>query len=213
MSANENVAPYVLVVDTEQYAGNFERQMCAYMTGCAGECGVGEKEAEMFIKKYGGAEWNDEESRFAEIIMQIADEHGCARPVNVWPTPGWFSNGMGGEFRPGQEKEAEAAYKKSIREYAEYSNRVNPMMPQKSEEDIEKEASKPMKKYPAYNSVGIFFSERPSDEDVKLMTERAIEYAANKKKLFMHKPGTIKITGFRLIAQEIKETELWSVKA
>jgi hypothetical protein len=33
---------YVFIIDTEQYAGNFEREMCAYCTGILGDCEVGE---------------------------------------------------------------------------------------------------------------------------------------------------------------------------
>lgn len=32
---------YILVADTNQYAGNFERELCAYITGQYGECSVG----------------------------------------------------------------------------------------------------------------------------------------------------------------------------
>jgi len=39
---------FIFVIDTDTYAGNFERPMCAYMTGRVGECGVGEEFAEMF---------------------------------------------------------------------------------------------------------------------------------------------------------------------
>jgi hypothetical protein len=32
---------WLFIVDTDSYAGNFERCMCAYMTGQIGECEVG----------------------------------------------------------------------------------------------------------------------------------------------------------------------------
>jgi hypothetical protein len=32
---------------------------------------------------------------FDDIIMQVADDHGCYRPVSAWPTPGWGNSGMG----------------------------------------------------------------------------------------------------------------------
>ena len=37
---------HFLIVDTENYAGNFERELVAYATGCYGDCGVGDGEAE-----------------------------------------------------------------------------------------------------------------------------------------------------------------------
>ena len=38
---------YLFVIDTDIYAGNFERQMCAYITGQIGECEVGKENAEL----------------------------------------------------------------------------------------------------------------------------------------------------------------------
>lgn len=35
---------YSIVVETDSYAGNFEREMCAFMTGHIGECEAGLKE-------------------------------------------------------------------------------------------------------------------------------------------------------------------------
>ena len=34
---------YLFVIDTNAYAGSFEREMCAYVTGQFGECDVGEE--------------------------------------------------------------------------------------------------------------------------------------------------------------------------
>ncbi len=36
----EQPNPYLFVIDTDTYAGNFEREMCAYVTGQIGECEV-----------------------------------------------------------------------------------------------------------------------------------------------------------------------------
>jgi hypothetical protein len=48
MSAENPSAPYILLVHTNSYAGNFEREMCGFMTGIVGECEVGDGEAEKF---------------------------------------------------------------------------------------------------------------------------------------------------------------------
>lgn len=34
---------YSIVIKTNQYAGNFERELCAHLTGIVGECEVGEE--------------------------------------------------------------------------------------------------------------------------------------------------------------------------
>lgn len=61
-----------LVIKTDSYAGNFERELCAWLTGTIGECGVGKELIEPDI-----------EAMFEEIICQIPDDHGCYRPVSI----------------------------------------------------------------------------------------------------------------------------------
>ena len=39
---------YTIIIDTDEYSGNFEREMCAYCTGQVGECEVGEEEQAVF---------------------------------------------------------------------------------------------------------------------------------------------------------------------
>lgn len=70
---------YILIVQTDQYTGNFERELCAYCTGVIGQCEVGDKQRAMFIKDY------DEEKADAmwELLEQRADDNGCLRPVSM----------------------------------------------------------------------------------------------------------------------------------
>jgi len=70
---------WIFVIDTNDYAGNFERDMCAYITGVIGECGVGEEFAELYLKETG-----EEESRFVELIESRPGNHGCNRPCRIW---------------------------------------------------------------------------------------------------------------------------------
>lgn len=63
---------YQLLVKTNSYAGNFEREMCAYMVGHSGECGVGSEFIEDEVAK-----------RFEDKISGENDEHGCYRPVKL----------------------------------------------------------------------------------------------------------------------------------
>jgi hypothetical protein len=80
---------FIFIVDTDQYAGNFERYMCAYLTGQIGDCEVGKDMKRLFILE------TKDRYLFDDIIMQVADEHGCNRPVSIWPTPGYGNNVMG----------------------------------------------------------------------------------------------------------------------
>lgn len=68
----------ILTVITDKYAGNFERELCAHMTGQIGDCGVGEEYAEKTRE-----ELPDFCDVMDEYIEQIPDEHGCFRPVSI----------------------------------------------------------------------------------------------------------------------------------
>lgn len=85
MSANITVPNYVLAIDTDQYAGNFEREMCAYCTGIVGDCGVGEEGREKFRKDF-NIKNEDDFGMFDTFIMDIADDRGCLRPTSIWLT-------------------------------------------------------------------------------------------------------------------------------
>lgn len=72
---------YVLVIDTDQYAGSFEREMVAFMTGQVGDCDVGQEEANKFAEEFPDMDLED-------TIGREADEIGCSRPASAWPSPG-----------------------------------------------------------------------------------------------------------------------------
>jgi hypothetical protein len=164
MSADQTVAPYVFVVDTDHYAGNFERPMVAYMTGAVGECEVGQEEADLF----------EENGLFLELTDKTShelDDHGCARPASIWTTPGRYNNGNGKHFDG------------------------NPTG---------------AGKYPAYESVAAFFSERPTDEEIEFMKQRAHEYVEYKhqtRPAYFKDESQIRIKGFRLITQQVSTQE------
>lgn len=65
------------IIDTDRYAGNFERQLCAFCTGCVGECEVGEEYADMYKKE------ENVEDGFGNVSSE-PDDHGCHRPVALW---------------------------------------------------------------------------------------------------------------------------------
>ena len=82
---------YQFIVDTEDYSGNFERELCAYVTGQIGECEVGEKLADLAKTELPVhvAQW------FELYTERPGDEHGCHRPCSISITPGWYNTGMG----------------------------------------------------------------------------------------------------------------------
>ena len=133
MSSDGPKNGYAFVIDTDSYAGNFEREMTAYLTGVVGECEVGKELIEGLPIDFNN-------------IMQVSDDNGCYRPTTCW------------------------------------------LNPEKT----------------SYDSVAIFFEEKPTDEQISFMKERVKNFDnIHRTKGYMAKFNTgrpeIKILGFRLI--------------
>jgi hypothetical protein len=208
---------YLFVIDTDSYAGNFEREMCAYVTGKIGECGVGDKEAELAKQEIPGVV-----AQLEDLVELVPDEHGCTRPCSIFPTPGWFNHGMGGEFREGQETEALAHYKQEVEKY--YGDQIKRITQIKEgtdnwtaeakereikrfQEEINRANSlTTVSKYPAYKSVAIYFNSIPDSGLLEIMKERARYIAARGVGFKNENKATIE--GFRLIEQRTIYKEL-----
>lgn len=71
----------IIVIDTDAYAGNFERELCAYLTGQIGDCKVGEEflKTKDLIKNL---EW------WEDNISPQEDTEGSEfyRPCTSWKT-------------------------------------------------------------------------------------------------------------------------------
>lgn len=83
-----------IVIDTEEYSGNFEREMVAFVTGQVGECGKGQELADQAQDDLSPEvlHW------FRENVVPTADEHGVLRPASISPTPGWYNDGKGNHY-------------------------------------------------------------------------------------------------------------------
>lgn len=229
------MSKYLFVIDTNSYAGNFERQMTAYLTGQIGDCGVGKEYVRYFETEVGHPD-----SHFGNI-EQRSDE-GCYRPCEIYPTPGYANNGLGGVYKIG-DKEAE---KESLRKYKEEEikgatkniarieeikmkllagERVLNWTPEACDRDIKGfqdrvEAAKKKKKanrYPSYQSVAIFFNSKPTPKQIAIMKERAEKFGViyltlQHKELgnedLMYTAPPIKILGFRLIEETTTTTAI-----
>lgn len=97
---------WIFVIDTDQYAGNFEREMTAYITGQVGECEVGSDMFEYYIAETG----DKDKEKFSELLEHRADDHGCHRPCTIYSTPGWFNNGSGEHFKETKKSNKYPAY-------------------------------------------------------------------------------------------------------
>ncbi len=189
MRANMNKR-YIFVVDCDRYSGNYERDMTAFMTGRYGECEVGDRSAVLFIEQTGiDPETFD--------IINVADDSGCHRPCSIFPTPGYFNNGLGGHFLDGQEKQAKEHHRAICLGNVENSRSDN------DREWYQQKADKPLVKHPAYQSVAIFISREPTKEEVELFKKRAHAYLVHA----VDAPTTI--IGFRLLMEETTQTLIW----
>lgn len=76
MKTKQKRITWELVIETNMYAGNFERELCAYATGATGCCGVGsnlvdDKIANMFYE-------------YVDTYYHMDDnESPCGRPVTM----------------------------------------------------------------------------------------------------------------------------------
>ncbi|MBI4450803.1 hypothetical protein HY642_02400 [Candidatus Woesearchaeota archaeon] len=199
---------YLFVIDTDTYAGGFEREMCAYITGQIGECEVGKEQALIAQREIPKIV-----AKLEELIESVPDEHGCCRPVSIFPTPGWFNNGIGGDFRRGQEAEALVHYKKETEKYyneapLSYAKHLREKIRAESQREIAKaNARTKVPKHPAYMSVAIYFHTPPDKDTIEVMKERAKCIASKGVGLkgFEWHP---KVEGFRILKQRITHERL-----
>lgn len=213
---------WIFIIDTDSYAGNFERDMCAYVTGCIGDCEAGKKFAEMYRKET--KDGDEYENQFSEYIEQRTDEHGCARPTECWPTKGWLSVGYDNAVlaKDWNQAKADAAFQKANADiYRGYLSQVQKAKvgeagwTQKGKDreiarrqkDIDAALKATAIKYEPNNSVAIFFEKKPTPEMITLMKERAAEFSAAKRKIaeqedyLWEKNFKLTIHGFRLVKE------------
>jgi hypothetical protein len=190
---------YILVIDTDKYAGNFEREMVAFMTGCVGDCGVGDKQAERFDAEVPSPPFDQ------DVIAHEPDEHGCCRPASIWVSPYYWNNA--GNHYPNQTATDDLRvvedHEKRRLEHIEHTKRVYAHLGDEQVEEIVSRGTpydNGPKRYPAYCSVACFMHERPDDDAVNFLMERAKVFCAENELHFI---------GARLLQQKIVEEELW----
>lgn len=204
LGSNEIKMKYYFVIDTDEYAGSFERQMCAYVTGQVGECGVGQKIANHARQKLS----KHMLEIFDEFVMQEPDDHGCHRPCKIYPTPGFYNNGLGFEYQAGEEDKAIEAYRNSCIE--ESQRKVHPADQEDNEKRWLKKAENAEQEfghYPSYQSVAISFYEEPEDNEIEVMKTRAEDWAKACREQYTEELGGdrwdhgFNITGFRIVIE------------
>lgn len=189
------------IVDTNQYSGSWEREMCAFMTGHVGDCGTEKRTAEAYL----------EEFPLFPSVKKMEDEDGCRRPVEIYPTPGYWNNGLGFAFQSGQEAIALMEYQTYSQEYYRghiervenhrgkgiegWTDDVIDREIKRLQEQIDRAMEKTeVTKHDSYQSIFIYLSAAPTAEQQAFLEKRAYAYA--KKKGF-------EIIGFRLIGFDL----------
>lgn len=86
--------PFAFVIDTDEYAGNFERPLVAYMTGQIGECEVGEE----CVGRYKDQVTEKQTKQDDRLVRSAPDDHGCHRPASIYPNPLWWNDGRGNHY-------------------------------------------------------------------------------------------------------------------
>ncbi len=183
---------FIFIVDTDTYAGGFERPLTAFCTGCIGECGVGEDYADVFRQ-----ECPNMVKAMEDLVVNVTDDRGCSRPTTIWSTPGYWNDGMGAHYRDDDwgTPEVIERYRQSVREYkAKYPNGLP---------GTDAETALPSRN-PAYQSVAMFLHKRPSNGILKFLIERVKAFKPISKF-----DGTCNAIGFRLIQTEVVEKVLW----
>jgi len=147
------------VVDTDSYAGNFEREMSSYIVGQCDEYGDhrGGPYKKMYMKDFKGKD--PFENLVEERVSDPGDDGIMRAPMDLAPTPGYESNGAGGTL---------------------YFASSCP-------------------KHPAYNSVAIFLSRRPTAKELTMLADRARRFAGATK-IFGE---TLKVIGCRLVKETV----------
>lgn len=154
----------IVKINTERYAGNFERELCAYVTGQYGECGVGDLIAQGAQKSIKNLVW------FEHHLQWEPDEFDCRRPVIIQPTEGWFNNGMGKCYKT-EGADFERAKDEAVETYREYHRSVQD---QKSEEFYANYRAT-WHGWPAWNTVGILIDDLPAPSEVMIEIQKRAE--------------------------------------
>lgn len=227
-----NTSRWIFVIDTEHYAGNFERELTAYITGQVGDCGVGDD----MVKLYQSEVDKKDHNKFDDWLEYRTDkDNGCHRPCAIYPTPGWFTHGMGEHFKKCQEEAALKSYivcmvsentkrieeqrkiKEILQRGEKYSNWTVAACDREIKQcqnEIDKVVKmKNVNAYPAYLSVAIYFDKNPTKDIIDFMKERVNRFQKSVTEFnnavgYPRFPDPFIVTGFRVVEQRSMKEEI-----
>lgn len=193
---------YLVIAHTESYAGNFERESIAYATGQLDHSGVGSNEvhsAKDHMEPDILAWWN-------RNAMQVEGDSG-KKTAFIYPTPGFFNNGLGGHFPETEDGRVAALvhFKKQKKKYIlKDLGRLSSVVIGEgnwTERGLEENATElrshleslktqvKLREHPAYMSVGIKVEQNPPPHVMRSFEERMREFLVSRE---------IKLSGFEI---------------
>lgn len=215
---------FIVVIHTNSYSGNFEREMAGYVAGIWDGETHGGNQARIFDDETDG-----EYQGLTDKAGMVPRENGHGGvPVSIWPTPGRLNNGAGFHYNAvdGDEDEALRRAVESMKAFQAPS--IARAQARLDNEDFEDESkpgawtkeacertirhalesikrieSQPLGRYPAYESVAIFFDQEPTPDELDLMWERAKKFCdpSTQTGEFRRTDG-LKVTSLELIKRE-----------
>jgi hypothetical protein len=146
---DQDTVEYVRAIDTDLYAGNFEREMFAFIFGLPDTPGEHTSSSGLAYEqkaRAGGLSMKVSD-RFAEDLLDVRvndpGDDGLHRAyVTIAPTPGWFNDGRGTHL-----------------------------------EDTEENRAKYAARYPAFQSVAVFLQRPPTPEEAAIIKDRAAQFS------------------------------------
>jgi hypothetical protein len=197
---------YIFRVHTDSYAGNFERQLGAYVT--ASHDGTHGDQLAEWVRE------NEPEvpEMFDTIVMSYPDDNGYPRYSTIVPTPGMWNDGLGNSW-PCEMWESEAA----IHKYRATAIERNEKLKEGGREPREYDGPS---RNECYYSVGIYLAEAPSQEVLDVMVERSHEFFDHMKEGWLedkcrmgkYMNDEVEVSGTDLIRIKPVEEVIWTPK-
>lgn len=198
---------FIIVVDTDRYAGNFERDSVSFATGL--ECGLG-KETRLAREELSLPVLSWWEAH----VLEVEDREGVPRLAHIMPTPGFFNHGLGNHFPSTEEgrrlalEDYKAVATKYERDAIERLENTEPGKGGWTEENIREDlmerketlekiaSATSVKEHPSYQSVAIYLDQVPAADLLELFERRIKRYLSEQ---------SIEMLGIRLDSVEMDQ--------
>lgn len=193
-----SVVPFLFVVDTrEVYAGSFQEAMTAFMCGVWDGYGTAKKAGELYQREVD----RDDDCYIwlNQNVVQNRDSDGYNYASVLYFTPNLFNAGMGIHY---SQEEWDQDSESIVQRYQAAVKEQNKKYPGMKVDQFQPA------KLPAVCSIAICLAERPDQEIIDFLKERAQGFADRYAEIVEPKYlEKITITGYRLVEQVVVTKE------